>query len=139
MQNSLRTAFFFALLSCVHLMTIAQVPPKEPSGIVTGRVTLDGKPAPGVDVMLQPALSTSSLELTAPRILRIGSIGADGSFRFSGVPPGKVKFMNLGHFPFRLVWLERHGIEQPDGLEVGSGEQISAIRLVYKYDEEEDK
>jgi hypothetical protein len=65
-------------------------------------------------------------------------IGPDGSFRLSGLRPGKL-FLNLYSRPseamgnFTELRLERDGIEQHNGIEVGSGEQLTNIRLVVSY------
>jgi len=64
------------------------------------------------------------------------SINADGSFLLKGLRPGKIKITPGGYPPvkgFSLVRVERNGAEQPDGIDVGTGEQINGVRLVLAY------
>ena len=64
-------------------------------------------------------------------------INPDGTFRVTGLRPGRVTF-NVGGFPpvkgFALMRVERGGVEVPrEGLEIGPGEQLSGVRLVMGY------
>ena len=64
-------------------------------------------------------------------------INPDGTFRVTGLKPGRVTF-NVGGFPpvkgFMLLRVERGGVEAPrEGLEIGPGEQLSGVRLVMGY------
>ncbi|HXG64211.1 MAG TPA: carboxypeptidase-like regulatory domain-containing protein [Blastocatellia bacterium] len=86
-----------------------------------------------------PALS--ELHLAArpmeggPRIYRPYQppfIAPDGSFRLSGLPPGKVMLQIYGG-PERSFWrlrVERDGVEQRDGIELKAGEQVTGVRVV---------
>jgi Carboxypeptidase regulatory-like domain len=60
-------------------------------------------------------------------------INPDGSFRLTGLRPGKVR-ISLGGAPppkgFTLLRVERDGAVQSDGVEVGSGESVSGVRVV---------
>jgi len=60
----------------------------------------------------------------------------DGSFQVVGLPPGKARLM-LDDFSspqgFALLRVERGGMEQPDGIEVGAREQVSDVRLRLAY------
>jgi protocatechuate 3,4-dioxygenase beta subunit len=80
------------------------------------------------------AYSTSSGG--APSFSR-GQIGADGSFTFSGLAPGKVQ-INMTGFPtppkgLTLMRTEINGVDQKDGIEVTAGAQITDVRLVFAY------
>jgi hypothetical protein len=64
-------------------------------------------------------------------------ISADGSFRITGIAPGKVRLM-IGGFPppkgFSLLRVERGGVDVTrEGVEVGPGEQVAGVRLVVGY------
>jgi len=63
-------------------------------------------------------------------------IATDGSFRIIGLPSGKAH-IGLGGYPppkgFSVLRVERDGVPQPDGIEVGAGESVSGIRLVIAY------
>jgi len=66
-------------------------------------------------------------------------IGADGSFRLTGLPGGTA-YLNIGPFQsmsalkgFVVSRVERDGIAQPEGLAIGEGEQVSGIRVIVDY------
>jgi len=63
-------------------------------------------------------------------------INADGSFRVTGLRPGKVR-ISLGGYPppkgFSLLRVEREGSVQRDGVEVGAGETVSGVRVLIGY------
>ncbi len=63
-------------------------------------------------------------------------VSADGSFRVTGLKPGKAR-ITMGGWPppkgLTQTRLERGGVEQKDGIEVGAGEQVSGVRLVVAY------
>ncbi len=68
--------------------------------------------------------------LSAPATSSI-PINSDGSFRITGIRPGKARIF-LGGAPkgFTLLRVEREGAVQSDGVEVGSGESVSGVRVV---------
>ncbi len=84
---------------------------------------------------LQLHASNPNPEISAFRF-QSDSINADGSFLLKGLRPGKTR-ITLGGYPpvkgFSLVRVERNGAEQPDGIDVGAGEQINGVRLVLAY------
>ena len=64
-------------------------------------------------------------------------VGADGSFKLTGLPPGVVNFAFTARVvgrrkPLSLVRVERDGILQPNSFPVKDGEQISGLKLVIK-------
>jgi hypothetical protein len=63
-------------------------------------------------------------------------INPDGSFRVTGLRPGKVR-ISLGGYPppkgFALLRVEREGAVQRDGVEVGAGETVSGVRVFIGY------
>lgn len=64
------------------------------------------------------------------------SLQPDGSFHLAGLPPGKVQFTLDGFSSpkgFTLLRVERGGVEQRDGIEIGAGEQVSDVRVRLGY------
>jgi hypothetical protein len=60
-------------------------------------------------------------------------IQPDGSFRISGLSPGKVR-VSLSGIGLQLVRIERDGVPSGDStLEVAPGEQITGLRLIVSY------
>lgn len=81
-------------------------------------------------------VSTEDEELASPHIMPI-RIAADGSFRITGLRPGKVT-LELGGMPdnrkgFSVLRVERDGGEQREGIEIKAGEQITNVRLILAY------
>jgi hypothetical protein len=63
-------------------------------------------------------------------------IAADGSFRITGLRPGKVRLLFGGYPPpkgFALTRVERDGVEQRDGFDITAGEEVSGVRLTIAY------
>jgi protocatechuate 3,4-dioxygenase beta subunit len=63
-------------------------------------------------------------------------LNADGSFRIEGLQSGKVNLsliadQKLGGFLVKRV--ERDGVQQPDGIEISPGENVSNVRVVVEY------
>ncbi|MEK7829928.1 MAG: carboxypeptidase-like regulatory domain-containing protein, partial [Acidobacteriota bacterium] len=63
-------------------------------------------------------------------------INPDGTFRLTGIPPGKVSFgVSEQHFSegkmIQLLRIERDGTEIVREFDLGKGEQITNIRIVY--------
>jgi protocatechuate 3,4-dioxygenase beta subunit len=66
-----------------------------------------------------------------------GKIAADGSFKFSGLAPGRAR-IGIQGFPappkgLALARVELDGVEQPEGIEVAAGAKLSGVRLVFVY------
>jgi hypothetical protein len=63
-------------------------------------------------------------------------LGMNGTFRIAGLQPGKV-YVTLNNYPpvkgLSLLRVEREGVEQPQGIDIGPGEQVSGLRLVIAY------
>lgn len=61
------------------------------------------------------------------------SLSPNGSFTINGLPPGKVSFAIVSSEPskrFSILRIERDGVPQRDGIDVGTAEQITGVRLV---------
>ena len=62
-------------------------------------------------------------------------IAPDGSFRTAGLPRGIANFHVYYPSPkgLELARMERDGVEQKNGIEVGLAEEISGVRVVFAY------
>jgi len=85
---------------------------------------------------LELRVFVQTLDVSSPIVAPI-SIGPDGSFRITGLRPGKVH-ITLATYPtppkgFSLLRVERDGVTQQAGIEVGSGENVSGVRVVIGY------
>lgn len=64
------------------------------------------------------------------------NIAPDGSFRAGGIKSGRVS-LSVNSYPpqkgLQLMRIERDGVEQPEGIEITDGAQISGVRLVMAY------
>jgi len=62
----------------------------------------------------------------------------DGTFRIGGLPSGKVHFevfeatRQAGAPRYGIVRVERNGEQQPDGIDLKDGEDVSGLRLVFR-------
>jgi hypothetical protein len=75
--------------------------------------------------------------LSTPVFGQGNKINPDGSFRISGLSPGKIRIF-LGGWPplkgFSLLRVEREGVEQRGGvIEVPAGVEVGGVRLVLEY------
>jgi protocatechuate 3,4-dioxygenase beta subunit len=64
-------------------------------------------------------------------------LGPDRTFRLNGIRPGRLQInastSRAEGGSLTLARVERDGVPQPEGMEVGPGEQISGVRLVFVY------
>ena len=63
----------------------------------------------------------------------IGRVNADGSFRLSGLQPGKVTIALSNTRDFLMLRIERNGAPVEGGIEVEAGEQVTGVRVVLAY------
>lgn len=105
---------------------------------ISGVAIIENNYDPAVASVLQTVFlfAFSNTKGGAPSFSR-SQINGDGSFSFSGLAPGKVQ-INMVGFPtppkgLTLVRTEVDGIEQPEGIEVNAGAQITGVRLVFAY------
>jgi protocatechuate 3,4-dioxygenase beta subunit len=106
---------------------------------ISGVAVMENNSDPAVAGLLQTVGLGAYVEkkgLSAPSYGR-SQIGADGSFRFAGMAPGKVRIFLQG-FPappkgFTVVRTEVDGLDQPEGIEVTAGQQLKGVRLVFAY------
>jgi hypothetical protein len=106
---------------------------------ISGIVSVDGVDDPALTAQIpQIRLFASSAGpdyLTVPSLGAM-AIGADGSFHLTGLGPGKVRMVISPYRSprgFSLLRVERDGVEQPDGIELTAGAQISGVRVVVAY------
>jgi carboxypeptidase family protein len=67
---------------------------------------------------------------------RSARINPDGSFRISGLPPGKITLSLSGQFganKFSILRIERGGVSQGRQIEIGAGEQAHNLNVVLGY------
>ena len=102
---------------------------------VSGTVTVEG----GADAEAQAGLAQLRLEasntgegISAPRQM-VARIAPDGSFRLTGVQPGRLSF-NINPFftptKFAVLRAERGGLPNNNGIQIGAGETVSDVRIV---------
>jgi len=104
---------------------------------ITGVAVIEGTNDPGVLSrlsQLQFGAFVRGEGATSPRA-GVFSIGPDGRFRVTGLRPGKVMVIQMDRSPMELVLtrIERDGVRQANGIDVGTGDQISGVRLVITY------
>jgi len=103
---------------------------------ITGNVIIEGaerQPVPNISA-IQLSYSSGS-----PNVARRGGllrIASDGSFRITGLPRGLIRFypqFYLNPKGLTLSRIERDGIEEKDGIDVGSDEEITGVKLIFSY------
>ena len=100
---------------------------------ISGTVIIEGMSAQEAAANFRSLFIGVSIPSPArtPRFNR-PEIQADGSFRISGLSPGRARMM-LSSFPrrnFTLMRVERDGVEQSEGFDIAAGESITGVRLV---------
>lgn len=105
---------------------------------LTGKVAIEGATPPESESRLSDlrlGVDVASQSIAAPLNDRV-NVGADGSFRVAGLQPGKVGF-HFNTYPIpkglSLLRVERDGVEQPAGVEIGAGEQVSGVKVVVAF------
>jgi hypothetical protein len=100
---------------------------------LSGKVVVEGSHDPAI------LSDLSHIWVAAGRVGEMGTnvqAGADGRFRFPGLPPGKVWIWvgsNTQRKRLSLLSIERDGAPQPEGIEVSAGEQVTGLRLIVAY------
>jgi len=108
-------------------------------GSISGVAVIENSSDPAVAALLQTVTLATSIQakgLAAPSYAS-SQIAADGSFRFTGLAPGKARIFAQG-FPtppkgLALVRTEVDGLDQPDGVELTAGGNVTSVRLVFAY------
>jgi hypothetical protein len=109
--------------------------PMHSASSLSGIVTIEGNVDPPITAVLSNVMinaNTLSDNLTSSSLS--APINGDGSFRITGIRPGKVSLFTFmsrgGPAALRLLRIERNGQELRDGVEIRSGEDINGLRLV---------
>jgi len=103
---------------------------------INGIVAIDGAAAPGILIKLSELKLTATVKSSGLMpIFTSNQVGADGSFHLTGLRPGK-NVISLG-WPvpkgFSIASVQRDGIDQPEGIDTGPGEQVNGVRVVVTY------
>jgi len=107
------------------------------SASISGFVVIEGTNDPKVRAKLSQvslmAFVRSASQVPSPSNEVFGSVNADGSFRFSGLQPGKVSifvdsFSNVRDLLVSRI--ERNGAPVSGGIEVEAGEQVTGVRII---------
>jgi hypothetical protein len=104
---------------------------------ISGTVVIEGaEDQPGAPRLSDLRLMAGAGSVNVPSVGRALILAADGSFRAGGLPRGIANF-RLAMYPapkgLSLLRLERDGVEQKNGIEVGSAEEISGVKVVFGY------
>jgi len=106
---------------------------------IYGTVIVDGSGGAGAAVMSDNSglmLYANPLDGNSNAGRSSVRAGADGTFRLSGLRPGKYGLMVMGSSAtagsngFRILRVERNGTLLPDGIEVNSGEDVAGLTVV---------
>lgn len=108
-------------------------------GSISGVAVIENSSDPAAVALLQTVTVATSIQakgLAAPSYAS-SQIAADGSFRFNGLAPGRARIFPQG-FPtppkgLTLVRTELDGLDQPDGIELTAGGNVTGVRLVFAY------
>lgn len=108
-------------------------------GTISGVAVIEGTTDPAVLAKLtalQFNTFVSGTDLVAPGFRNRIAPAANGSFVAKGLAPGRAVF-SLGYIEalsaFTILRVERDGVPQPEGIDIGAGEQISGVRIVIGY------
>jgi hypothetical protein len=99
-------------------------------------VIIEGADRQQVPSVSDIQLSYSSSSLNVAQRGGMVRIASDGSFRITGLPRGITRFYHQYYLTpkgLALTRIERDGIEQKEGIEVGSDEEITGVKLIFSY------
>jgi 5-hydroxyisourate hydrolase-like protein (transthyretin family) len=108
---------------------------------ISGMLAVEGASDPELikrlsRLKLWASVSSPDILRGADNESRVGAVNPDGGFNIAGLHPGKVSVGivkdpdSKGFFVSRV---ERGGVEQPNGVEVGSGEHVAGLRVILGY------
>ncbi len=109
------------------------------SGTISGVAVIEGTADPIVLAKLTALrlnAFVSGSNLIAPTYRNKITPAANGSFTAKGIAPGRAVFSlayNEALSAFTILRVERDGVPQSEGIEIGAGEQISGVRVVIGY------
>lgn len=106
---------------------------------VSGVLTLEGTSDPAVTARFRELrfgawVNTGDASTGVPNYVSIQT-GADGSFRVTGLRPGRLMLDLEWPRPkgFSLLYVKRDGVEQREGLEIRAGERVRNVQVAYAY------
>jgi protocatechuate 3,4-dioxygenase beta subunit len=106
---------------------------------VSGVISIEGTSDPAVLARFREArfsawVNTGAAEAGVPNYVSFKP-GTDGSFRITGLRPGRVMLDLEWPRPkgFSLLYVKREGVEQREGLEVRAGERVKNVQVAYAY------
>ncbi len=117
---SQRLALASILVACSIPSSFAQDSKKEPSGSITGHVTVGGRPAARVTVMLTPA-DRSQTQSPSGR----ATTDEEGRFTIKSVPAGS--YTVLPHTPALVVGADTSLAQPGKTVTLGDGEEVDGI------------
>ena len=106
---------------------------------ISGIAVLEGLPGRDAAEKLAGLRIRAFIQSTEPGapFSRPSQIAPDGSFRITGLRPGKVRLLFGGYPPpkgFALTRVDRDGVEQRDGsFEIAADEEVSGVRVTIAY------
>ncbi|HKQ72377.1 MAG TPA: carboxypeptidase regulatory-like domain-containing protein [Blastocatellia bacterium] len=102
---------------------------------VSGGVILEGANDPALKGKLQRMVISLLAASAGYPALSIARTADDGSFRLTGIPPGRATFSleNGQDGIFSIKRIERDGAEIRSGMEIGRSEQITGVRIVVSH------
>ena len=104
--------------------------------IIIGNVVIEGAEGqPGAPRASEVRLGVMAGSLNVAPKNAMVRISPDGSFRINGLPRGIASFNIFYPAPkgLALLRVERDGVEQKNGIEVGSAEEITGVKVVFAY------
>ncbi|HEV7890718.1 MAG TPA: carboxypeptidase-like regulatory domain-containing protein [Pyrinomonadaceae bacterium] len=106
---------------------------------VSGAVTLEGTSDPAVlarfkETRMGVWVNTGASSTYVPNYTRFQA-AADGSFKLTGLRPGRLMFDLEWPRPkgFSLLYVRRDGVEQREGMELKAGERVRNVQVAYTY------
>jgi protocatechuate 3,4-dioxygenase beta subunit len=111
----------------------------RPGATINGVAVIENNSDPAVAALLQTVNLYAFVQqkgLAAPSFGQ-STIGPDGSFHMAGLAPGKAR-IGIQGFPsppkgLTLVRTEFDGLDQPEGIEIAAGAQLTGVRLLFAY------
>ncbi len=103
---------------------------------VSGTVVIEGATDPAILKLLTRVTVSARIEAKSMQSpSRSAQVNPDGTFRLSGLRPGKARLTTSvsDGSPLMLVRVEREGVPLRDGLELTGTEPISGVKLVMVY------
>jgi len=140
-ENTISPSEFYSELTPVEVVDndVSGIEVRAQRGVsISGTVIIEGTKDPAVLAKRSQMTLGISSDVTPPNLVagsRSTRVGVDGSFRFSGLPPGKSRFNGFPILPkLSLLRVEQNGAPLKNlAIETRSGEQINNLRIVFGY------